>query len=148
MKTSANGLDLIATFEGFRVNPYMPTPRDVPTVGYGTTVYPNGKAVKLSDGPVTKARAMEYLASDVARVEDTIHELVDVPLTQGQFDALVSFVYNVGEHAFEESTLLRRILAGNYAAAAEQFARWNKQKGVVLKGLVRRREAERTLFLS
>jgi lysozyme len=147
MITSGDGLTLIKRYERFMALPYMPTPHDVPTIGYGTTVYPSGRRVSLKDRAITEPRASDLLANDVKACENAVHEAVVVPLTQGQFDALVSFVYNVGETAFDNSTLLKRLNAANYAAAADEFARWNKQAGRVLKGLVRRRAEERALFV-
>jgi lysozyme len=146
MITSDAGLSLIKRYERFMALPYMPTLHDVPTIGYGTTVYPSGKRVSLKDDAITEPKACNLLAHDAKACEDAVHEAVVVPLTQGQFDALVSFVYNVGETAFDSSTLLRRLNAANYPAAADEFARWNKQAGRVLKGLVRRRAEERALF--
>ncbi len=148
MKTSDKGLAFIEGFEDFVPNPYMPTSDDVPTIGFGTTVYPNGKRVQLTDSAISRAKAVEYLAHDLAHCEADVSAHVKVPLTQGQFDALVSFVYNLGDPALESSTLLARLNAGNYAAAAEEFPRWNKQKGKVLAGLVRRRAGEKAMFLS
>ncbi|WP_312069487.1 lysozyme, partial [Acinetobacter sp.] len=77
----------------------------------------------------------------------SVNNLVKVPLSQNQFDALVSLTYNIGSTAFKNSTLLKKLNAKDYAGAADQFLRWNKGGGKVLKGLVRRREAERALFL-
>lgn len=148
MKTSTRGLNLIKSFEGFRAHPYMPTNDDVPTIGYGTTIYPNGKPVKLNDDAISEAVALEYLANDVDPCESAIHLYVKVALTQNQFDALVSFIYNVGSTAFRKSTLLRLLNTGDYKGAADQLLRWNKQGIKTLAGLTRRREAERNLFLT
>jgi hypothetical protein len=92
--------------------------------------------------------AREYFRVDIKGAEGAVNHLVTVPLTQGMFDALVSFVHNVGETQFTTSTLLRRLNAGKYDEAAAQFGRWIYQEKVVLKGLVRRRAAEAELFLS
>ncbi|EDH9820259.1 TPA_asm: lysozyme, partial [Salmonella enterica subsp. enterica serovar Typhimurium] len=80
--------------------------------------------------------------------ENDVSRLVKVKLTQGQFDALVSFAYNLGARTLSSSTLLRKLNSGDYAGAADEFLRWNKAGGKVLNGLTRRREAERALFLS
>lgn len=148
MKTSQAGLELIKLFESFRAKPYLPTVHDVATVGFGTTVYPTGQRVHLEDAPVSEATALKYLAHDVTPCEEVIRGHVAVDLTQHQFDALVSFIYNVGQTAFENSTLLKRLNGHNFAAAADEFLRWDKQAGKTLRGLTRRREAERALFLS
>lgn len=147
MKTGVNGLELIKSFEGFRSRPYMPTPEDVPTIGYGTTVYPNGKRVTMKDSDISTAKATEYLANDVRECEAAISTNIKVSLTQNQIDALVSFIYNVGPTAFRKSTLARMLNAGDYKGAADQLLRWNKQGLKTLAGLTRRREAERKLFL-
>lgn len=146
MKTSAAGLNLIKGYEKFVAHPYMPTPQDVPTIGYGTTVYPNGKRVSLNDPAISEATALTYLAHDVEECERDVSQAVKVPLKQGQFDALVSFVYNIGEPNFDSSTLVKLLNAGDYAGAAAQFGRWNKQRGRVLNGLTRRRAQERAMF--
>ncbi len=148
MKTGTNGLNLIKSFEGFVSTPYMPTPEDVPTIGYGTTVYPSGKRVSLKDGPVSESKATEYLANDVRECEQVIGLIVKVALTQNQFDALVSFIYNVGSTAFRKSTLVKLLNGGDYRGAADQLLRWDKQGIKTLAGLTRRREAERKLFLT
>jgi len=95
---------------------------------------------------ITKERAEELLREDVKRFEGYVDRLVKVPLTQGQYDALVSFVYNLGPGALERSTLLDQLNRGDYDSAAEQFGRWVFAGGKTLAGLVRRRAAERALF--
>lgn len=146
MKTSDMGLSLIKSFEGFSAKPYL-CPAGVPTIGYGATYYPDGRRVTMQDRPVTVAQATDMLRSMLASYEAGVSRYVLVPVTQGQFDALVSFAYNVGLSAFKDSTLLRLVNARDYAGAAAQFARWNKAGGKVLPGLTRRREAERKLFV-
>jgi len=145
-KTTSNvGLDLIASFEGTRTRAYDDGV-GVWTIGIGTTVYPNGTKVKKGDS-CTLDQAKSYFAHDLKRFETTVNNLVKVPLSQNQFDALVSLVYNIGSGNFASSTLLKKLNAKDYAGAAEQFPRWNKGGGKVMKGLVRRRDAERALFL-
>ena len=146
MKTSDKGLELIKTFEGFRAKPYL-CPAGIPTIGYGATYYPDGRRVTMQDRPVTEADATAMLRSMLASYEAGVTRYVQVPLTQGQYDALVSFAYNLGLAALKSSTLLRLLNARNYAGAAAQFARWNRAGGKVLPGLTRRREAERVMFL-
>lgn len=139
MHTSQKGLDLIKSFEGLRLSAYKDVV-GVVTIGYGTT-----SGVKMGD-TITKERAEQLLREDVERFEQQVLRLVRVPLSQGQHDALVSFVYNLGAGNLSNSTLLRLLNAGDYAGAAAQFDRWNKAGGKVLAGLVRRRAAERALF--
>lgn len=139
MHTSQKGLDLIKSFEGLRLSAYR-CPADIPTIGYGTTA-----GVKMGD-TITKELAEDLLREDVARFEAQVLRLVKVPLTQGQHDALVSFVYNLGAGNLSSSTLLRLLNSGDYKGAAAQFDRWTKAGGKTLAGLVRRRAAERALF--
>lgn len=140
--------EFIAGFEGFRSAPYMPTPNDRPTIGFGTTFYPGGKAVALSDPACTRDQALAWLTCDVAAAEAAVKRLVRVPLTEGQRVALVSFTYNLGEGALASSTLLRLLNAKRYGDAGREFARWNRQKGRELPGLTKRRAAETALFVT
>lgn len=141
MRTSQRGLSLIKSFEGLRLQAYQDAV-GVWTIGYGTTRGVNA-GMKIS-----KEQAERMLLNDVQRFEPEVERLVTVPLSQNQWDALVSFTYNLGAANLESSTLLRKLNAGDYAAAADQFPRWNKAGGKVLVGLTRRREAERALFLA
>ena len=145
MNTSSNGTSLIKEFEGFMASAYL-CPADVWTIGIGTTVYPNGTKVKKGD-KCTQEQAMEYLQHDLRSFEKTVNDSVKAPLIQNQFDALVFLSYNIGSTAFKNSTLLKKLNAKDYLGAADQFLVWNKGGGKVLKGLVRRREVERALFL-
>ncbi len=142
--TSDVALDEIKGFEGLRLvaypDPGNPATGEPWTIGYGHTA-----GVKRGD-TCTEEQATEWLRSDLQYAEAAVRHLVDVPLTQGQFDALVSFVFNCGQVAFGNSTLLRLLNAGNVASAAGQFARWNKGANGPLPGLTRRREAERKMF--
>ena len=147
MKKTINkiGLKLIAQFEGCYLQAYL-CPANVWTIGIGTTIYPNGVKVKKGD-KCTLEQAHEYLAHDMIEFEKTVNDSVKVPLSQNQFDALVSLTYNIGSAAFKNSTLLKKLNAKDFTGAADQFLVWNRGGGKVLKGLVRRREAERALFL-
>lgn len=142
---SKTGIDLISSFEGIRLNAYDDSV-GVWTIGIGTTIYQNGVKVKKGD-KCTQEQALEYLQHDLRSFEKTVNDSVKVPLSQNQFDALVSLAYNIGSGAFKNSTLLKKLNAKDYAGAADQFLVWNKGGGKVLKGLVRRRDAERALFL-
>ena len=147
MKISGKGLNLIKEFEGLALKPYKDAV-GIPTIGYGNTYYEDGRKVSLSDPAITEARATELLKMVVKRYEDAINRYVQVPITQNQFDALVSFAYNVGNENVRKSTLMKLLNQKQYTAAADQFLRWNNAGGKTLKGLTRRRQAERTLFLS
>lgn len=149
MKATTAAVNLIVRFEGLRLDAYL-DPGGTPTIGYGTTVYPNGVRVKLGDG-ISTNEAHEFLAFDVSKFASGVSDRVaGVRLNQNQFDALVSFTYNVGLAAFAGSTMLRKLTAGDLAGAAAEFPRWNKATvgGVltVMPGLVTRRAVERALF--
>lgn len=141
MKISPKGLAVIKQFEGLRLTAYK-CPAGVLTIGYGST----GEHVKPGM-TITAQEAERLLLDDISRFEVGVQEVIKQPLTQGQFDALVSFSFNVGLVALRESTLAAKIKAGDVAGAANEFARWNKAGGKVLPGLVKRREAERALFV-
>ena len=145
MKISNNGLNLIKQFEGLRLNAYDDGV-GVWTIGYGTIKYPNGVRVKRGD-KITQAQADQYIANDVATFERAVNMLVNVPLNQNQFDALVSFTYNLGATNLSASTLLKKLNSKDYKGAAAEFPKWNKAGGRVLAGLVKRRKAEMELFL-
>ena len=132
---------LIKSFEKCRLKAFLPTPNDRWTCGWGATAGVTQDTVWTQDE--ADARFTADLAAFSAGV---VRELGTAPTTQGQFDALVSFAYNEGLHAEQTSTLLRLHLAGDYAGAQSHFAEWNKQAGVVLGGLVRRRAAEAALY--
>ncbi|EKN8446792.1 lysozyme [Salmonella enterica] len=144
MKTGSQGISLIKQFEGCRLNAYPdPATGGAPwTIGYGHT----GNDVR--PGMVwTQVQADSALISDLAQCERAISRLVKVTLTQNQFDALVSFVFNVGSGNLQSSTLLRKLNSGDYKGGADEFPRWNKAAGKVMAGLTKRRAAERELFL-
>lgn len=140
MKTSQKGIDLIKKFEGCRLEAYR-CPAGVWTIGYGHT---KGVQERMK---ITQAQAEEFLREDLRVYEQAVERCVKVPLSQNQFDALVSFCYNCGGEALRTSTLLRLLNESKYSEAAGQFLRWNKAGGKVLAGLTRRREEERALFL-
>ena len=138
--TGLHDVELIKESEGLRLKAYLPTPNDVWTIGYGHTKTAEKGMV------ITLAGAEALLLKDLEWVETAIDTYVQVPLNQNQYDALASFIYNVGATAFRKSTMLRLLNASDYEGAAGQFPRWNKQKGKVLNGLTKRRQKEQTLF--
>ena len=153
MKLSSHGEQLIKSFEGLRLTAY----RDVAgvwTIGYGSTSYHDGRSVKPCDKLTSEVQASAIFVNTLGQYENAVNNYVKVPLTQIQFDALVSFTNNEGTHALKESTLLRRLNTKDYQGAADQFLVWNKitnphtgQK-VACDTLTERRAAERHLFLS
>jgi lysozyme len=158
MKTSNKCKSHIKSFESLQLKPYY-CPSRVASIGYGTTRYPNGHAVKISDPAITHEQAEAFFNADIERFEHDVMSLVTVPMTQGEFDALVSFAYNAGSdidddkiaEGLGDSTLLRLFNAGDKKGAAAEFLKWNKGhvngKRVELAGLTRRRNAERSMFL-
>jgi len=146
MKTGTEGLDLIKKFEGLRLKPYLCS-AGVPTIGYGSTMYADGKKVTLNDDAISEQQALELLAKTLGKYEKAVNDYVTVTLTQNEFDALVAFTYNLGAGNLLSSTLLKKLNAGDKAGAANQFDVWNKAGGKVLQGLVNRRAAEKALFL-
>lgn len=144
MNTSAAGIALIQRFEGCKLESYPDpgTGGDPWTIGYGHT---GAEVVRGMRIPQETADA--WLAADLVRFERCVEDAASVPLTQAQFDALVSLAFNIGCGALRGSTLIKRLNEADYAAAAEQFGRWNKAGGKEMAGLTRRRAAERELFL-
>ena len=146
MQTSDKGISLIKQFEGCKLTAYQDSV-GVWTIGYGWTKPVDGKPIRAGM-TIKQETAERLLKTGLVSYENDVSRLVKVDLTQGQFDALVSFTYNLGVRSLSTSTLLRKLNAGDYAGAADEFLRWNKAGGKVLNGLTRRREAERALFLS
>ena len=138
---SKPALAMTERFEGCRLEAYQDQ-GGVWTIGYGHTA-----GVKQGDR-CTLFQAQTYLINDLQAAEFTVQRFVTVPLNQGEFDALVDFVFNLGPKDFRESTLLKLLNTGDYIAAANQFDLWDHCGGKVVAGLLRRREAERQEFLS
>lgn len=145
MKVSANGRKEIKLHEGEVLTAYKDVV-GVWTIGVGHTAAA-GSPKPVAGMKITAAESDEILARDLATFEKAVTDAVKVPLTQNQFDALVSLAFNIGAGAFSKSTLVRRLNAKDYQGAAEQFLVWNKAGGKVVKGLVTRRVKERALFL-
>ena len=146
MRISDKGISLIKQFEGLRLTAYQDSV-GVWTIGYGWTQPVDGKLIRAGM-TIKEETAERLLRTGLVGYESDVSKLVKVKLTQGQFDALVSFAYNLGARALSTSTLLQKLNAGDNASAADEFPRWNKAGGKALPGLTRRREAERALFLS
>lgn len=144
MKTSKPGINLIKEFEGVRLKSYK-CPAGVWTLGVGHTSAAGPPAVKPGM-EITNAQAMKILANDLVKFENGVDSLVKVPLKQNQFDALVSFAFNVGLGALGKSTLLKKLNAGQYDAVPAELMKWTKAGGKELPGLVRRRRAEAALW--
>lgn len=146
MRASENGINLIKKFEGCRLTAYQDSV-GVWTIGYGWTQPVDGKPVGKGM-TITQQKADDLLKQGVIQYEAGVHGLVTVQLNQNQYDALVDFAYNLGVNALKGSTLLKKLNTGDYAGASNEFTKWNKAGGKELAGLTRRREAEKSLFLS
>lgn len=146
MKTSEQGIAIIERFEGLRLEAYEDG-AGVWTIGYGHTGLAGGMTRVKKGDVCTSAQADEWLEEDVALAERAINVLVKVPLNQNQYDALVSFTYNLGWAALESSTLLRLLNAGATRIAAAEFVKWDYVAGKPSPGVLKRRQAEQALFL-
>lgn len=159
MKLNDTGIKLIADFEGFSDRPYYATTKEkekgIVTIGYGCTFYPDGRKVKITDPKITRDYAIEMLKSVARKFEKEVLSLIKKPVTQNQFNALVSFAYNVGSdidsdtipEGLGDSTLLKLINNNpNDKKIIGEFAKWNKQSGKVINGLTKRRKIESELY--
>jgi len=146
MKLSSKGYDLIKKYEGFVSKPYLDAV-GVPTIGYGNTYYPDGRKVTLQDKSINEEEATNLLRYIVAEFEDGVYDLVKQPLKQHQFDALVSFAYNLGLGALKNSSLLSRVNSNpNNAYIPNEFTKWVKAGGRELRGLAKRRVEEANIY--
>lgn len=143
MKTSERGREAIAAHEGcvLKAYPDPGTGGEPWTIGVGHT-----GGVKPGDC-ITHEEAMALLAEDLKTAEAAVNGAVKVPISQGAFDSLVSFTFNVGAGAFKRSTLVRLLNFGDYTGAANEFLRWNRAGGRVMAGLTKRRKEEREMFI-
>ena len=141
MQLSDAGLDLVKRSEGFRSHTYLDV-NGFPTIGYGHRILPS----ESFPGPIAETQANDLLASDLRVAEQDVVRLVKVPLTQGQFDALVDFCFNLGGGRLACSTLLKVLNGGRYQDAVEQLLRWDLAGGQVNAGLKARRQAECALW--
>ena len=146
MTVHPRAIKLLHDFEGCRLKAYMPTPKDRPTIGWGMTFYPDGRAVRMGD-VITQAQADADFAAILARFASQVRPLVP-NATPLQFGAMVALAYNIGVAGFTRSSVRRLHNNGDHKGAARAFGLWNKQAGKVLAGLTRRRAAEAALYLS
>ncbi|AYZ12934.1 lysozyme [Chryseobacterium arthrosphaerae] len=145
MKTSQKGINLIISFEGFSAQPYLDS-AGIPTIGYGNTYYPGGKKVTMKDPAITREKGVELFSAVLPTYEKIVNAKVKIPLTQNQFDALVSHTYNTGGSDGLFSLI-------NKKAGEEEIRNWFTKKyitagGKTLNGLIRRRKAEADLFFT
>ena len=140
-----NAIDLIKKYEGFRPIAYTDSV-GVWTIGYGTTRI-NGEPVKAGM-TITEDQAIQFVQQEVNKLWSQIESIVKVNLNDNQMNALVDFAYNLGFNALKTSTLMSKLNAGDFTGAANEFSRWVYAGGKILPGLVKRREAEKQLFLN
>tara|TARA_R100001594_G_scaffold31269_2_gene58270 strand:+ start:778 stop:1230 length:453 start_codon:yes stop_codon:yes gene_type:complete len=147
MRINERGLKIIKLFEGFRSAPYLCSAM-VPTIGFGSTWSFDGSRVTLRHPPIEESDAEELLLREVGRCEQAVDRLIKVELNENEHSALQSFVYNLGSGRLQSSTL-RSLLNRNAPReqVADEFPKWRRAGGKILQGLVRRRAAERALFL-
>ena len=148
MKLNENGYRLVIKHEGLRLSPYL-CPARIPTIGYGNTYYPDGKRVTMLDKPITREQAYEMFKTIADRFALRVDRLVTANVNQNQFNALVSFAYNVGMGNFQKSTLLQKVNANpNDVTIRSEFNKWVKAGGVRLNGLVSRRKDEADIYFT
>ena len=151
MNPGNNCVLVVAHFEQFRSNPYS-CPAGVPTIGYGSTFYPNGKKVTLQDAPVSEQVARDLMMWELTNTSTAVNTFLKAEVTQSQYDSLVSFAYNCGTGALKGSTLMKLINAGELKkdgwkrTITAEFGKWVNGGGKKLPGLVSRRSTEAYLF--
>jgi GH24 family phage-related lysozyme (muramidase) len=147
--TSDKGINFIKSFEGFEPNLYN-DPAGHCTIGYGKLLHKGNCNGASSETPylggISESAATDLLRTEVAGFEHVVNNAVTTDLNQNQFDAMVSFTYNVGSGNLQKSTLLAKVNEGDYEGAAHEFGKWTKAGGHTLPGLVRRRAAEEKMF--
>jgi len=146
MKLNSDGYKLITKHEGLSLKPYL-CPARIPTIGYGNTYYQDGKRVTLLDNPITKDQAFEMFKEIADRFAKAVSQSVTAEINQNQFNALVSFAYNVGVANLKKSTLLKLVNANpNNPQIKTEFLKWTKANGVLLNGLLKRRNDESNVY--
>lgn len=146
-KSLSLALGLIKQFEGCVLHPYL-CPAYRWTIGWGSTLLPNGQAVTQGSHPITQEAADKLLQENISALSQQVTGLVRVPINAGQQAALIDFAYNLGISRLKSSTLLKKLNAGDITGAANEFPRWDNCNGKPLDGLAKRRAAEKALFLS
>lgn len=140
-------LDIIKKYEGLRLKAYI-CPAGVPTIGYGSTRYPDGRKIQMGD-VITEKEAEQMLIHDVRKFESEVLASVTTPLNDNQLSALISFVYNVGAFAFRKSTIRKKINANrDDPTIKDEFMKWVRGGGKILPGLVKRRAEEAKLYFT
>ena len=141
------GIEIVKCFEGISLKPYL-CPANVWTVGYGSTVSRTGGPIDPDMEAISEDEAEALLIRDLESSEGWVSRLIKTALTENQYSALTSFTFNVGAGALQRSTLRMKLNRSEYQGAADEFPKWRMAGGRILAGLVRRRAAERALFLA
>ena len=141
------GIEIVKSFEGLALRPYV-CAGEVNSVGYGATRSSTGGPIDLDMEPISEIEAEALLLRDLESSQGWVRRLIKTALTENQYSALVSFTFNVGAGALQRSTLRMKLNRSEYQGAADEFPKWRIAGGRILAGLVRRRAAERTLFLA
>ena len=144
---NASGLRIITAFEGFSATAYR-CPAGIPSIGFGSTRLADGSRVKMDSPKITEATAKAILRGHLDHVERDIRKLVRIKLNENEFSALCSWTYNLGSGRLQSSTLRAKLNRNDRIGAANEFPKWRRAGGKILRGLVRRREFERRLFLA
>ena len=148
MKLDENGYKLIQEFEGLSLVPYLCSAK-VATIGYGNTFYPSGKKVTMNDNPISLLTAKWMLKETADKFAADVDKLIKSRLTQNQFNALVSFAFNLGVAALGKSSLLKKVNVNpNDITITNEFLKWNKAGGKVLNGLTKRRTIEAKIYFT
>ena len=145
MKVNQEGLDIIKHFEGYSSTVYA-DPIGIPTIGFGSIWDKEGNCLTMDHEPITEQEGEFLLVRELKHVESAIARLIRVELTENQFSAIASLTFNIGSGRLKSSTLRAKINRGDYSGASAEFPKWRRAGGRILKGLVRRRKAERELF--
>ena len=146
MNINKAGLEIIKSFEGWSSDPYL-CPANRWTIAYGSTWDINGHPVTADHPSITKEQGEALLRQEVHHIEGAIRRLIKYVLNENQFSSLVSFCYNVGSGNLQKSSLRMKLNRGDVEGASAEFPKWRRSAGKILSGLVRRRQAERNLFL-
>ena len=141
------GIEMVKSFEGISTKPYL-CPANVWTVGYGATVGSDGGPIDLDMEPISEIEAEALLLRDLESSQGWVSRLIKTALTENQYSALTSFTFNVGAGALQRSTLRMKLNSEEFQGAADEFPKWHRAGGRILAGLVWRRVAEQTLFLT
>jgi len=146
MKINQAGLDLVKTYEGFRSDIYICS-GNRKSYGFGSTRGFDGKRLTGNEKPISREDAEKLLKRDLQSAEKAIHRMVKVPLSENQFSAICSWIYNLGSGSWQRSTARLKLNRFDYTGCINEMIRWNRASGKRLRGLVLRRESERLLFL-